>query len=435
MYNPFNKIISEIKYEDLEKLIKNNISEGWFIEYKSSFPKNKKIADSIASFANSEGGWYIVGIEEKENESSPSEIVGIDIEDNKKPTDKITNIIKDNITPIPYFESRIVNIAKNKVVLIVQVFEGHDAPYISNGSIYIRVGETSKPVAIDDRYQFDKLLNKQENFNKRVTSFMDNEFFFRDTFNQPYLEFYVYVDNHENILFEDFYSKEFFEEFKENFNSNVQLADEFDVTASTNFDNAYSSVDSYILRHVYDNPLLHTGLTLELFQEGHLKLIFPFNIYTNLSLNNKYESLNYYDEFIPKNNKNLKIIDLAESMLAVQIILAQYKRLLKKYDCNCDLNIKFKFKNFNSITPFMDSEEYMEFICKNKLPINLKTSIDIPNRGYQKCKFEDFNPMAFVINIVLASGIPRHLITVISEGYSKYIKIKSKETNKSKDII
>ena len=76
MYNPFNKIISEIKYEDLEKLIKNNISEGWFIEYKSSFPKNKKIADSIASFANSEGGWYIVGIEEKENESSPSEIVG-----------------------------------------------------------------------------------------------------------------------------------------------------------------------------------------------------------------------------------------------------------------------------------------------------------------------------------------------------------------------
>lgn len=37
MYNPFNKVISEIKYEDLKSLIENNISEGWFIEYKRSF--------------------------------------------------------------------------------------------------------------------------------------------------------------------------------------------------------------------------------------------------------------------------------------------------------------------------------------------------------------------------------------------------------------
>lgn len=168
MYNPFNKVISEIKYEDLKSLIENNISEGWFIEYKRSFPtNNKKIANSIASFANSEGGWYIIGIEEKENESNPSEIIGFDLKTNKKPSDKITNIVKDNIDPIPYFESKLIKIPNNKVVLIVQVFEGHDTPYISNGSIYVRVGETSKPVAIDDRYQFEKLLDKQKNLKKK----------------------------------------------------------------------------------------------------------------------------------------------------------------------------------------------------------------------------------------------------------------------------
>ena len=70
MYNPFNKNISEIEYEDLKKLIENDVSEGWVIEYKGSFPKNKNIANSIASFANSEGGWYFIGIEEKENESN-----------------------------------------------------------------------------------------------------------------------------------------------------------------------------------------------------------------------------------------------------------------------------------------------------------------------------------------------------------------------------
>ena len=42
MYNPFNKDISEIEYGDLKKLVEKNVSEGWFIEYKDSFPKKSK---------------------------------------------------------------------------------------------------------------------------------------------------------------------------------------------------------------------------------------------------------------------------------------------------------------------------------------------------------------------------------------------------------
>ena len=425
MYNPFNKNISEIEYEDLKKLIENDVSEGWFIEYKGSFPKNnKKIANSIASFANSEGGWYIVGIEENKNEIHPFEIVGFDLETNKKPDDKITNIIKHNISPIPYFESKLVEIPENKVVLVVQVFEGYDTPYISNGSVYIRVNGTSEP--IKDRYQFEKLLEKKRFFEKKVNSFMDNTFFFNNYFNQPYLEFYVYVNNPKKVLFEDFYSEEFFENLKENFNSKVKLTDELELSGSVNFDNIYGSVDSYMIRHVYDNDPMHTGLTLELFKKGHLKLILPFTVYNNLSLNNEYKSLIYYDSFVSE-YEDLRIIDLAESIFAFQVILAQYKRLLEKFDCKYDINIKYKFNNFESITPFMDSDEYMDFILENKLPINLKTSIDIPNRGYSKCQFKDFNPLTFAIRIIEATGLPRHLIDVISKGYATYINIKSEK--------
>lgn len=204
MYNPFNKNISELIYDDLKKLIENNISEGWNIEYKEKFPKdNKKIANSIASFANSEGGWYIVGIKENKNESNPFEIVGFELESNRKPDDKITNIVKDNINPIPYFETKLVEIPENKVVLVVQVFESHDPPYFSKDGVYMRVGGTSKK--LDNRYQFEKLLDKKENFRKRVNSFMDNTFCFDDYGEHPYLEFYVYVNNPKNILFEDFF--------------------------------------------------------------------------------------------------------------------------------------------------------------------------------------------------------------------------------------
>ncbi len=427
MYNPFNKNISEIEYDDLKKLIENNISEGWFVEYKGSFPNNKKIAKSIASFANSEGGWYIIGIEENENESKPSEIIGFDLETNRKPADKITNIVKDNIDPIPYFESKVVEIPENKHVLVVQVFEGHDLPYITDGRIYIRVGETSKPETIKDRYQFEKLLDKNQDFKKKVNSFMDNTFFFDDHYTQPYLEFYIYINNPKIILFEDFFYEDFFEKLKENFNSDIEIIDGLNVSAAINFDNIYASVDSYILRHVFDNAPLHTGLTLELFKEGHLKLIFPFNIYNNHSLKNEYESLIYYDSFFTEEHKDLRIIDLAESMFAFQIILAQYKRLLKEYNCEYELNIKYKFKNFNSVTPFMDSVEYMNFILENKLPINLKTSIEIPNMGYLVYPFKDFNLFALTLNIISATGLSRHLIDVIGKGYAKYIEIKSKK--------
>lgn len=39
MYNPFNKNISEIEYDDLKRLIENDTAEGWFVEYKGSFQR------------------------------------------------------------------------------------------------------------------------------------------------------------------------------------------------------------------------------------------------------------------------------------------------------------------------------------------------------------------------------------------------------------
>lgn len=426
MYNPFNKPISEIDYGDLKKLIENNISEGWFVEYKGSFPNNKQIAKSIASFANSEGGWYIVGIEEDKNESKPSEIIGLDLESNRKPADKITNIVKNNIDPIPYFETKIVEISKNKVVLVVQVFEGHDVPYINNGSIYIRVGETSKPFAIKDRYQFEKLIEKKKNYKELVNSFMNNTFFFDNFYTQPYLEFYIYVNNPKTILFEDFYSEEFFERVKENFNSDIEIMNGIPISLANIFDNISASVDSYILRQVHNNPPLYTGLTLELFKAGHLKLILPFNIYNNHSLNSEYESLIHYDSFISNEHEDLRIIDLMESIFGFQIILEQYKRLLKEFNCNYELNIKYKFKNFNSLTPFIDSEEYMDFISENGLPINLKTSIDIPINGYIVNQFKDFNVASLSLNFISATSLPLHLVHEISVGYDSYLRHNSK---------
>ena len=61
-YNPFDKAIRDLTAGDLDRLIDNEVTEGYGIEYKGDFPENKKVGRSIASLANAYGGWYFIGV-------------------------------------------------------------------------------------------------------------------------------------------------------------------------------------------------------------------------------------------------------------------------------------------------------------------------------------------------------------------------------------
>jgi predicted HTH transcriptional regulator len=77
MFNPFGKNLADIIENDLQGLL--TVGEGWYIEYKSAVPDSKKIAKSIASFSNSYGGLYILGVESDKNTNCAVSFPGIDI--------------------------------------------------------------------------------------------------------------------------------------------------------------------------------------------------------------------------------------------------------------------------------------------------------------------------------------------------------------------
>lgn len=423
-----------MEFEDIQKLIDNNISEGWFIEYKEQFPKNEKIAKSISSFANSEGGWYIVGIKEKENQSGPTEIVGIDLEKNRKPADRVTNVVKDSVSPIPYFDTQIISIPNSdNVVLVVFVPSGNEPPYISNGNIFVRVGETTNP--IKDRYEYDKLVSKRENFKNKLNLFSENRFTFsfeQKHSNQPYMECFIFADNFKYNLFDDFYSREFFDKLHNNFNTEVNIiTEEIDISPFISFSNHYSSVDSHILRSIGDNNSYDSGLILEIFREGHLKLILPFNTYSAETLNKNYEDLYLYESLFSEDEKeNLTVIDCAESIIFISTILEQYKRLLREYGFDYNLYIKLKFKNFWRVTPFFYDEGYLEHIHNYGLPINLKDELEVPLNGeYSKLSFDEFDVNNIFMIFIQALGFPFHLIESIGKGFSKYLINKTKNND------
>ena len=123
----------------------------------------KKFGKHVAAFANSYGGKIYLGIKTDNKENVPTDIPGIDIEEGIK--EKIKNIIRDTVNPMPLFKIDLVKKpkAKNKGVLVVSVEESPSPQYlVSDGKIYIRNAVGSDPVPATDSYTVDRLYQKGE---------------------------------------------------------------------------------------------------------------------------------------------------------------------------------------------------------------------------------------------------------------------------------
>jgi ATP-dependent DNA helicase RecG len=121
----------------IEKQFENIISmgEGYQAEFKLVLPKKmSQLAEEVCGFANAAGGVIIIGINDD----------GFPIET------KISNAQKsdiqnafDNINP--QLHCKFQHIPYNGVrVFMIEVSTGDNKPYILNGSIYIRIGPSTK---------------------------------------------------------------------------------------------------------------------------------------------------------------------------------------------------------------------------------------------------------------------------------------------------
>ena len=80
MYSPFRneqgqpKSLDEVAYADLAQL--KDLEEGFALEFKRTWNENvrAKIPKIIASFANSHGGWLVIGIADDNKTVCPRQI-------------------------------------------------------------------------------------------------------------------------------------------------------------------------------------------------------------------------------------------------------------------------------------------------------------------------------------------------------------------------
>lgn len=101
--------------------------------------KPKSWCKSVSAFANTFGGALIFGI------SNDNQVVGL--EDPEGDAEKISEVIKTRLDPIPEFKLRFHKTEEGKVLVILDAYKGDETPYYYSGDgvleAYVRVGNES----------------------------------------------------------------------------------------------------------------------------------------------------------------------------------------------------------------------------------------------------------------------------------------------------
>ncbi len=359
-YSPFinskNSFISiaNVRFSHIAQLEKREVEEGYQVEYKSQWDANflkKHLCQTITSFANSEGGWLIVGIE-----NDTTKYIGI-----KKQRADFSQTISQKlnalVSPIPKFDCRFIRNPKDPQygVLVIYVYEGINPPYICNGTVYVRNGSSKTPVK-PGRIEIDNLIQKREKF-------LSN----RKSFCVDYL-----IDNRKKIPICSIFLYNPYANIDINSITDKLKIMKHELEDMNHWKRITYSIESIIC---YNTDIIsNTSVTLmsELYANGNVKISCPLFVLPD-------DFCKKWGEFLSKHNPSIdvtdmKIIDGFISFYSIESELSKIFQYIKKrgYHIN-DYFITFDYRNVgNTILYFRqdysDSKKKAEAI--NKIQAN-----------------------------------------------------------------
>ena len=391
-YNPFDKSPFDIlTVEDLEKLIENSVAEGYYVEYKSQFVKNEKIGWSISSFANTYGGWYIVGVKTNEHNIA-TEISGFKLSDYPDPIDKIREIVKSNIDPVPLFYSQVIRLDEEKAVLVVFVPDNQDKPFIcKNGRVYRRVADSSDPILENNRYALDKLYEEGEKIKNEFKEFCQDERVHDDRngwvkiFISPYP-----LGIEDNNFWINFNTSETIEEILNLSKKALTIPGGNGATGNLPLNCGQTTFNSLIFRQT--KVFSYNSVELELFLNFQAKIFIPIRIIepwqskiaSNLSqpVNSVFKELISTGDisFEKDFNTLLKFVDLEHLYFSIITLMSLYEHIASNKSSIKQVTVAIKLENVQKHVPFFDSVKWSEYVESSGLPVNHRQSSAIFGR-------------------------------------------------------
>lgn len=363
MYSPFldhkgNQLsLSQLRFSHLTQL--KEVDEGYKIEYKSTFDDSvkKKIPAIITSFANSEGGWLIIGIEDDSHNLKCIPKRRSDY------SQTISQLLKERTSPMPIFDSRFLVNPKNRSegVLIVLVHEGHFPPYISNGTVYIRNGSSKEPIRTE-RATLDFLYQKSRRFEEVLEHFCKRTIYFPGNSYQADVEKILYPIC--NIYFKNIGyhtmkqkdSKSFFDDLR------IQICN----SSNSIFSSTQSTFESVIFRHrSLDPSVLSVTPTIEVFRDLSAKIHIPLAFASNKERD---AAINVLKNQGLISGENIRICGGVDSF---NCVLSALKVLTSTYEHYklpiSDMAICFETESSNNSILYFEGPLFLEHSKKNGL--------------------------------------------------------------------
>jgi hypothetical protein len=169
----FDKPLEQLDEGDLLSLRTEGVEEGVLLDYKADWIENKKLAKAVASFANTHGGHLVIGVAADKEKNVPVGFPGLDMVDGIK--EKVGAVCRSRISPAPVFRMKLIPLSDRpgRTVLVIEVPESPQPPHYVNGVIYVRNGESSRPLEpLRNFFLIEKLYEKRAYQEERLERFV-----------------------------------------------------------------------------------------------------------------------------------------------------------------------------------------------------------------------------------------------------------------------
>jgi len=455
-FDPFGKPLKDVELEDLDRLSEENVSEGTYIEYKRRFPDSQSIAKVIASFANTHGGYFLIGLAEEDLTNIASGQIGVNVEEYPNPKETIRNIVRDHLNPSPNFTSRVIRRPDydDYVIVLIEVPESHNAPHIhSSGKIYTRTGEGSDPISPEtDRWTLDKLYERRNEWNERVQQFCHPDITLTrgqsgETEHQadgwPFLEIYGVPSTLGDPICAEVLDD--IEGFKSILEQSELVLPEFDdvetdeetAEGSLGMGRTYaayrSSSDAVVAQQWFqeeDSGRIDTASapeTVKFFDDGGLKALLAV---PKLSFPEPaYGAWSALDQSVDGNVDYIRFLDGGTLLLNTFVLLNSYLNLLDEYNwmdnATRELHFKARIRNGNRTVLMFESEWFSDLIEGFGPPISYEDVVEIPRTGTRILYHEEGSEFSALLRC----------LTLIMEGFGLPWERRDRGTQELWDLI
>ena len=383
-YSPFDKSIRELQASDLAVL--RDVSEGWYVEYKSQIPKGSSLAKAVSAFANTYGGWLFLGVEEESKDNPVAgSFPGIPNREVESTLQRLRQVTNAHLSPAPHFDSKVlqgpsseIELADEVSIVAVEVPRSHTTPHVhKDGRIYRRVADSSEPKPETDRFILDQLWHRADPIRGDVRRWVEKDPELSKGEEQaPYLRLLMCADPWRQRS--PWLSAPVSE-------IRSILSREEAGLPSAPFDTLYTTANGYIARQAEGNDPHNYVMTWKIQRDLSSEVIFPLPLYHPSENDGDLKDiLNYRfgaDFLTLLTNKNYatpRVADLNFMMHLLLSTISKYRCLLRLAGADQRFFYKARALNFWRVLPFIDSKAILEEYKAHGLPIILDGVVSFP---------------------------------------------------------